>query len=221
MYYFSELALTLNAWEAGTAPTDSRLRPDQIRQLLLPLGDRTKEEVRALARALGLPPADRPDSMEICFIPDGDYAAWIEARGKTPPPGEFLLDGVPAGTHRGIHHYTVGQRKHFGTGFGKRVYVSEIRPETNQVCLSSDDAAVWRTTFSVRDIQWQIPAPAEPFACSVRVRHSRRDMPTGTVTPRGSGALVSFSSPVRAPTPGQAAAFYDGDRLLGGGFITK
>jgi len=198
-----------------------RLEPEQVRRLLLPLGPYTKAEVRALARALSLPPADRPDSMEICFIPDGDYAAWIEARGVTPPPGEFLLDGAPAGEHRGIHHYTVGQRKHFGVGFGKRVYVSEIRPESNEVCLSSDDGAVWRSAFAVRDVRWLIEPPAGPLACGVRVRHSRAPMPVGTVVRDGDGAVVFFPEPVRAPAPGQAAAFYQGDRLLGGGFIQK
>ena len=198
-----------------------RLEPEQLRRLLLPLGPYTKVQVREMARALALPPADKPDSMEICFIPDGDHAAWIESRGVIPPEGDFLLDGVPAARHRGIHHYTVGQRKHFGVGFGKRVYVSEIRPETNEVCLSSDDAAVWRNRFSVRDVHWLIPAPEVPLECGVRVRHSRAPLPVGTVAPEGSGAVVSFPAPVRAPAPGQTAAFYDVDRLLGGGFITK
>ncbi len=198
-----------------------RLEPEQIRRLLLPLGPYTKAQVREMARALALPPADRPDSMEICFIPDGDYAAWIERRGVVPPAGDFLLDGVPAARHRGIHHYTVGQRKHFGIGFGKRVYVSEIRPETNEVCLSSDDSALWRRTFSVRDVHWLIPAPEKSVECGVRIRHSRAALPLGTIVPEGDGAVVSFPAPVRAPAPGQTAAFYAGDRLLGGGFITK
>ncbi len=198
-----------------------RLEPEQLRRLLLPLGPCTKAQVREMARALALPPANRPDSMEICFIPDGDYAGWIESRGVVPPEGDFLLDGVPVARHRGIHHYTVGQRKHFGVGFGKRVYVSEIRPETNEVCLSSDDAAVWRKEFSVRDVHWLIPPPEESLECGVRVRHSRAALPVGTVTPEDGGAIVSFPDPVRAPAPGQTAAFYDGDRLLGGGFIVK
>ena len=198
-----------------------RLEHEQIRRLLLPLGPYTKAQVREMARSLALPPADKPDSMEICFIPDGDHAAWIERRGVIPPEGDFLLDGVSVARHRGIHHYTVGQRKHFGVGFGKRVYVSEIRPETNQVCLSSDDAAVWRDRFSVRDIHWLIPAPEQSLDCGVRIRHSRAPLPVGTVVLAGTGAEVIFPAPVRAPAPGQTAAFYDGERLLGGGFITK
>ena len=121
-----------------------RLTPDEVNALLLPLAPYKKTEVRTLAEELGLPVAHKPDSMDICFIPDGDYAAWIERRGITPPPGDFVLDGKAVGKHRGIHHYTVGQRRHFGIGFGKRVYVSDIFPETNEFRLSSDDAAVWR-----------------------------------------------------------------------------
>lgn len=197
-----------------------RLTPDEVNALLLPLAPYKKTEVRALAEKLGLPVAHKPDSMDICFIPDGDYAAWIEHRGITPPPGDFVLDGKAVGKHRGIHHYTVGQRRHFGVGFGKRVYVSDICPETNEVRLSSDDAAVWRESFRVRGANWLVPPEGE-IVCGVRIRHSRRELPTGTVTPDGDGAIVRFPAPVRAPTPGQTAAFYDGDRLLGGGFIVK
>jgi len=198
-----------------------RLEPEQIQRLLLPLGPYTKYEVRRIARSLGLPPADKPDSMEICFIPDGDHAGWIEKRGVVPPEGDFVLDGVKAARHRGIHRYTVGQRKHFGVGFGKRVYVSEIRPDTNEVFLSSEESTLWQKEFSVRDVHWLIPAPTEPLECAVRIRHSRAPMPVGTVTPAGSDARVVFSAPVRAPAPGQTAAFYRGDRLLGGGFIKR
>ena len=197
-----------------------RLTSEEVNALLLPLAPYKKAEVRALAEALGLPVAHKPDSMDICFIPDGDYAAWIERRGVTPPPGRFILDGRDAGEHRGIHHYTVGQRKHFGVSFGKRVYVSGISPETNEVFLSSDDAAVWRESFRVHDVNWLVPPPDE-LVCAVRIRHTRSALPVGTVRRCGSGAVVTFSDPVRAPAPGQTAAFYDGDRLLGGGFIAK
>ena len=197
-----------------------RLTPDEVGALLLPLAPYKKTEVRALAERLGLPAAHKADSMDICFIPDGDYAAWIEERGVIPPQGDFILDGKPVGKHCGIHHYTIGQRKHFGVGFGKRVYVSGICPETNEVFLSSDDAAVWRSEFPVRDVNWLVP-PEGAVRCGVRIRHSRDELPVGEVTPDGTGALLRFSSPVRAPTPGQTAAFYDGDRLLGGGFIVK
>ena len=198
-----------------------RLEKAQIQRLLLPLGPYEKTQVRELARELTLPPADKPDSMDICFIPDGDYAAWIEERGIRPPEGYFILDGKPVGLHKGIHHYTVGQRKHFGVGFGRKVYVSEIRPETNEVCLSSDESQVYRTIFPVRELHWLVDKPEGPIECGVRVRHSRSELPIGILTPEGNGAVVAFAEPIRAPTPGQTAAFYSGDRLLGGGFIAK
>ena len=198
-----------------------RLERSQLDRLLLPLGPYEKTRVREMAREMALPPADKPDSMEICFIPDGDYAAWIERRGVRPPEGDFLLDGRPAGRHRGIHHYTLGQRKHLGVGFGRRVYVSEIRPETNEVCLSSDESQVFRCSFHVRDLHWLIDPPEGPLSCGVRVRHSRGELPIGTVTRQGKNASVAFDAPIRAPTPGQTAAFYAGARLLGGGFRAK
>lgn len=183
-----------------------RLTPDEVNALRLPLAPYKKTEVRALAEELKLPAAHKPDSMDICFIPDGDYAAWIEARGITPPPGDFVLDSKPSGKHRGIHHYTVGQRRHFGVGFGKRVYVSDICPETNEVRLSSDDAAVWRESFRVRDVNWLV-VPEGEIECGVRIRHSRRELPIGTVTPDEDGALIDFPRPVRAPTPARPPLF--------------
>mgnify|MGYP000190943299 CR=1 FL=1 len=157
-----------------------RLTPDEVNALLLPLAPYKKTEVRALAEELGLPVAHKPDSMDICFIPDDDYAAWIERRGITPPPGDFVLDGKAVGKHRGIHHYTVGQRRHFGVGFGKRVYVSDICPETNEVRLSSDDAAVWRESFRVRDVNWLVPPEGE-IVCGVRIRN--RPLPCAGTRP--------------------------------------
>ncbi len=196
-----------------------RLPRSLLPRLLLPLGGYAKPQVRALAREWGLSAASRPDSMEICFIPGGDYAAWIEGRGAAPPPGDFLYEGRMIGRHRGIHHYTVGQRRHFGVYVGHRVYVSEIRPDTNEVVLRDGDE-VFSDTLRVGEVNWLTKRPAGPFACAVRVRHSRREQPGAIVTPLpDGGAEVVFESPARAPAPGQSAAFYDGDRLLGGGFI--
>lgn len=197
-----------------------RLTKEQISRLLLPLGPYAKSEVRTMAAEMDLPVANKPDSMEICFIPDKDYAAYIEKRGVVPPPGDFILDGKAAAKHKGIHHYTVGQRKHFGIGFGKRVYVTAIDPETNRVYLS-DDEDVWSDTVPVRDVHWLIPYPTKDVECTVRIRHSRKELPPALLSPDGNGVLVRFPEPVRAPTPGQTAAFYQGNRLIGGGFIAK
>ena len=196
-----------------------RLTREQVSRLVLPLGSLHKDAVRTLARERALPVAETPDSMEICFIPDRDYAGYIERRGAAPPPGHFVYEGRVIGAHRGIHHYTVGQRRHFGVYVGHRVYVSEIRPDTNEVILSEGDE-VFADAVRVRDANWLIEPPAGALRATVRVRHTRRDEPAATVTPLpDGGAAIAFDTPVRAPAAGQSAAFYDGDRLLGGGFI--
>lgn len=194
-----------------------RITREQLSRLVLPLGNYRKTEVRALAESLDLPAANKPDSMEICFIPDGDHAAWIEKRGEAPPPGNLIYHGEIIGTHGGIHRYTLGQRRGLGFAAGKRVYVSEIRPDTNEVVLA-DGEGLFTENLRARDMNWLICPPGKPFSCEVRVRHSRAAFPA-TAEPDGGKVTISFIDPVRAPTPGQSAVLYDGDRLLGGGFI--
>ena len=192
-----------------------RLTQEQVRRLILPLGSYEKAQVREIAAEHGLSAAQRPDSMEICFIPDRDYAAYIERRGITPPPGSFLLDGQVVGKHRGIHHYTLGQRRRLGIALGERVYVSGIDPDANTVTLSrGDELRVSR--IRVRDIVWLHPPAELPLHCDARIRHSRTLEKDAELSADG---ILHFSTPVRAPTPGQAAAFYSGEELLGGGFI--
>jgi len=194
-----------------------RLTPKQVARLVLPLGELEKGQVRALAEGIGLPVAGKPDSMEICFIPDGDYAGFIERRGVVPPEGNFVdAEGNVLGRHRGIHRYTVGQRRGLGIAVGRRVFVSEIRPEANEVVLSDGDVLMTDRIFA-EDVNW-ISTRTEPFYADVKVRHSKVQTPA-TVTPSGGGADIAFRLPVRAPTPGQSAAFYVGDELIGGGFI--
>lgn len=207
----------------GQFPNDQsymlcRLSREQAARLVAPLGLLRKEQVRALALELGIPAAKKPDSMEICFIPDGDYAAWLDRRGTPPPPGDFLYHGQVVGRHRGIHHYTLGQRRGFGVSAGHRVYVSEIRPDTNEVVLSDGDG-VWAPSLRAGNVNWLITPPEAPFRCDVRVRHSRAAFPARVVPGADGGAEVLFDAPIRAPTPGQSAVFYAGERLLGGGFI--
>ncbi len=194
-----------------------RLRREQAERLLAPLGGYEKAGVRALAADRGLPAAKKPDSMEICFIPDGDYAAWIERRGDVPPPGDFIYRGAAVGRHRGIHRYTLGQRRGLAFAAGRRVYVSEICPRSNQVVLSDGDG-LYAGGITLRDMSWLVDPPAATFPASVRVRHSRAEYPA-LVSPRGDGADLELLSPVRAPAAGQSAALYDGPLLLGGGFI--
>ena len=197
-----------------------RVTREQAERLVLPLGSFEKNEVRDMAEGMGIPVAHKPDSMEICFIPDNDYAAWLEKRGVCPPEGDFILNGRPVGRHQGIHRYTVGQRRGFGVAYERRLYVSKLDAEKNQVILS-----VWEDLFTrkvrAENMNWLISEPREPFRAKIRVRHTRWENPMCTVTPDGNGGItVETDDDLRAPAPGQSAVLYDGERLLGGGFIT-
>jgi tRNA-specific 2-thiouridylase len=194
-----------------------RIKPRQLARLLLPLGEYSKNQVRALAHEFLVPAAEKPASMEICFIPDKDYAAYIEKRGVYPPEGNFVDErGRVLGRHRGIHRYTIGQRRGLNFSAGKRVYVSEIRPETNEVVLSEGEALM-TGSMKVHDINWLIPQEGD-FSAEVRVRHSKTQT-QALISPKGNSAEVFFKRPVRAPTSGQTAVFYKDDLVLGGGFI--
>ena len=196
-----------------------RLRREQVARVVLPLGRYEKKEVRALAEGFVLPAAHKPDSMEICFAPDKDYVNWIAQRRALPGPGDFVLHGEVVGRHEGIFRYTVGQRKS-GLIDGRKVYVSRIDPVHNTVEL-----ALWEELFkrevTARDFNWLIDVPQAPIRASVRVRHTKWEEPRCTVTAlSGGGVRIECDEPVRAPAPGQSAVLYDGERVLGGGFIT-
>lgn len=194
-----------------------RLTREQVSRLILPLGGYAKTQVRKLALELSLPVASKPDSMEICFIPNNDYASYIEKREAVLPEGNFVdRYGNVLGRHRGIYRYTVGQRRGLGLAAGRRVYVSKIQPETNEVVLSDGDM-LFSNTIQVRDINWLVPQIGE-FCADVRVRHSKEQTPA-RIIPSHIGAQVVFDKPVRAPTLGQTAVFYQGELLIGGGFI--
>ena len=197
-----------------------RLPREVLSRCLFPLGNtQGKDEVRAEAHGQALPIADKPDSMDICFVPDGDFAGWLEKRGVRLPEGDFVDEkGNALGRHRGIYHYTVGQRRGLGIAAEGRLFVHEIDVPGNRVVLSLRDPC--RDEIVVRHINWCAPEYAAngPFACAVRVRYSK-NAAEATVFPEGDGAHVAFASPVRAPAAGQAAVFYDGDIVIGGGFI--
>ncbi len=195
----------------------SRLKKEQVERLVLPLGDYNKDEVRELAESFNLPVAHKPASMEICFIPDQDYGAYIEKRGVVPPEGNYVDEsGKVLGRHKGIHRYTIGQRRGLNISAGKRIFVSAIRPETNEVVLS-DGEELFTEKISVRNVNWLIPKTGE-FKADVRVRHSKVST-AASVIPIGTDAEVIFDEPVRAPTKGQTAVFYVGEEVIGGGFI--
>ncbi len=157
--------------------------------------------------------------MEICFIPDKDYIGWISRRTDMPGAGKFILHGEVIGEHDGICRYTVGQRRP-GLVDGRKVYISRIDATTNTIEL-----ALWEELFKTevwaRDFNWLIDEPREPIRASVRVRHTKWENPPCTATVEDGLVHIVCDEPVRAPAAGQSAVLYDGDRLLGGGFIVQ
>ncbi len=196
------------------------LAQDQLARAVFPVGHLNKDEVRRIAAERALPTADKPESQEICFVPDGDYAGFVErAAGAEDRSGPIVdRDGRTVGSHEGVHRYTVGQRKGLGSGRRAR-YVLAVVPATRTVVVG-EDADLARGAFEVAAVNWlSIPEPAGPIRGAVQIRH-RHDAAAATVTPLPGGrAAVSFDVPQRAVTPGQAAVFYDGDICLGGGWI--
>lgn len=197
-----------------------RLPREILARCIFPLGEaENKEAVRGLAREREIPVAGKRDSMDVCFIPDGDWCGWLEKRGVCLPVGNFVDEnGNVLGRHKGIHHYTVGQRKGLGVAASGRLFVHALRPETGEVVLSLED--VFRKEIFVRNINYCAPEYAAhgAFACQVRVRYAKH-ADKATLYPQGTDARVVFEAPVRAPAAGQAAVFYDGEIVIGGGFI--
>lgn len=197
------------------------LTQKQLSHTLMPVGAYTKEEIRTFAKQLGLLVAKKPDSQEICFVPDKDYARFIEEHAKVKiPEGNFVwTDGSVIGRHKGITHYTIGQRKGLGLSMGRPVVVTEIRSETNEVVIGETTDVFCRTLYADR-LNWmatEAPTGEQRFLAKIRYNHG--------------GALCSvrmfgdkrvectFDEPVRAVTPGQAVVFYHGEYVAGGGTI--
>lgn len=197
-----------------------RLPREVLSRCIFPLGEaKSKQETRAYAAEHNIPSAEKKDSMDLCFIPDGDWCGWLEQHGVHLPEGNFVDEnGNILGRHRGIHCYTVGQRKGLGVSASGRLFVTELRPETNEVVLSLTDPL--RDTLTAGQMHYCAPEYAEngPFACKVRVRFSQRAN-RAVVYPNGDSVRIVFEQDVRAPAPGQAAVLYDGDIVIGGGFI--
>ena len=201
---------------------------DALPHVVFPLGGMTKEEVRAHAKRLGLPNCDKPESQEICFVPDGDYAAFVARRAPGAPSamiGEIVdkEDGRVLGTHDGVHRFTVGQRRGIGVsaGDGQARYVVSVDALTRRVTVGPPEA-LEKGAIDVADVTWAGAAPSGPVRAAVQIRHRHTPVPaTIAVDGRSGGgrARITFDAPERAPAPGQAAVFYDGEILLGGGFI--
>lgn len=199
------------------------LTQSQLAHTLMPVGEYTKEEVRAIAEKIGLRTASKPDSQEICFIPDHDYGRFIEEdTGKKLPAGNFVTaDGHILGQHKGIIHYTVGQRKGLNLAMGHPVFVTEIRPETNEVVIGEAED-VFTDRLVCENLNFMAFADlTEPRRVTAKIRYSHAGAPA-TVRRIGADRIECvFDSPVRAVTPGQAAVFYDGELVACGGEIVK
>lgn len=203
------------------------LTQEQLARTMFPLGGYTKSQVRQLARELGVPVADKSDSQEICFVPNGDYAAFIDAyfaeQGipRSRAHGEIATrDGKVLGRHEGVHRFTIGQRKGLGVATGEPLYVIATDPASRRVVVGRGEELL-SARLCAREVNWvSMAPPARPVRAKVRIRN--KHLPAwATVTPLEDGRRVEvlFDEPQRAITPGQGAVFYDGDLVLGGGWI--
>lgn len=218
------------------------LTQEQLAHAAFPLGNLSKQAVREMARSSRLPVAEKPESQEICFVPSGNYTNFIEAyrrensersRAGTQENGQpstssdakneagelVTTSGQVVGTHSGIQKFTVGQRRGLGIAAPRPLYVLQIEPETKRVTVG-EEKELWRDSLEVRDVNWiAFPNLAAPMEATVKIRY-RHDPAPAWIEPTGPASVrVSFHAPQRAVTPGQAAVFYRGDEVLGGGWI--
>ena len=201
------------------------LTQEQLSRLLMPLGSYSKDEIRDMARKMGLSVSDKPDSMEICFIPDHDYARFIEEyTGEKMPEGDFIsTSGKILGKHKGITHYTVGQRKGLGIAFGEPKFVKEIKTETNQVVLA-DNAELFTDRLECTDVNFMSISEAEAvrgLSGIAKIRYSHKGERCSIIDFADGRLTIGFESPVRAATPGQAVVMYDdcGHVMCGGTIV--
>lgn len=196
------------------------LSQHQLSHAMFPLAPYSKPEIRAMAAKAGLPVAQRPDSQEICFVPDGNYGDFLRRFGVLPKQGRFIdSNGAVLGQHRGISYYTIGQRKGLGLSFGKPMYVTKIDAASGDITLGPEGSQ-YSPSAVVERVNW-IPweRPPQMLRAQVKVRYQAPPAPA-QITPLPDGrALVEFDQPQRAVAPGQSAVFYDGDLVLGGGII--
>lgn len=199
------------------------LTQEQLAHVLFPLGGMTKAEVRRIAEENGLINAAKPDSQDICFVPDGDYAAFIErTTGRKSPAGDVInADGKVVGRHDGLINYTIGQRKGLGIAFGKPTYVTGKNAAENTLVVGSEQELMKKSLIA-DDLNWiSVPELTEPIICKAKTRYRMTEQPC-VVYPEPDGSVyVEFSEPQRAITPGQRVVFYDGDIVIGGGVIVE
>lgn len=201
----------------------SGLNQQQLAHILFPLGELTKAEVRAIAQQQGFLTARKRDSQDICFVPDGDYAAFLrQYTGKDYPEGNYLdLKGKVVGKHKGAVCYTRGQRKGLGLAMGAPVYVCHKNMEKNTVTVGPNEA-LFSKVLRAKDWNWILfPALTEPMSVTAKIRHSQTELAAAVYPEENGFARVEFETPQRAITPGQSVVLYQGDLVVGGGIITE
>ncbi len=197
-----------------------QLSPEQLSHILMPLGDISKEEARAIAEEYDFTCKTAKESQDICFVPDGDYAAFLQRySGKPFGKGQYIdLEGKYLGDNMGHQCYTVGQRKGLGIALGRPQFVLSKDPVTNKVVLG-DEEHLFKTRVYINNVNLQAEVPGEEFTCTAKLRYSARDSECRVIITGEKEAVLEFSEPQRAPSPGQSAVLYDGEYLLGGGKI--
>jgi tRNA-specific 2-thiouridylase len=190
----------------------------ELAKTLFPVGAYSKPRIRELAHEMGLQLADKPDSVDICFVPDGDYKSFVRKRLPQTSGAMRDADGTQIGEHDGVAGFTIGQRKGLGVAVGEKRFVTGIDPDLNIITIGREQD-LFATTLLAENVNWLGGAPDEAIRADVKIRYRTAPAPA-TVTPLPDcGARVDFDAPQRAITPGQAAVFYDGDEVLGGGAI--
>ncbi len=196
------------------------LNQHQLSHLLLPLGGISKAEVRNETQAAGLISADRPDSQDICFVPDGDYATFIEKTdGFKSQKGDYVdINSKVLGPHEGVIHYTIGQRKGLGIALGKPQFVIDKNPETNRVILGDEEHLFKKQVYIENTNFIPFDSLFKEMQVTAKLRYRHKEQPA-VIYPYKDGVMIEFETPQRAPSPGQAAVFYNDDTVVGGGII--
>lgn len=192
-----------------------------LSKVIFPLeGYTRKEEIRKIAEEANLPIAKKPDSQDICFIPDGDYAKFLEKMGQVAKPGKIVTrNGKVLGTHQGLHHYTIGQRRGLGIANPVPLFVLDFNQEKNELIVG-EEAELYQDTFTINDTNWLMEAVPEQFEATVKIRYHAKEAPCIVMYQEGK-VMVKMQEPQRGITPGQSAVFYQGDRVIGGGKIER
>ncbi|MGN0244180.1 MAG: tRNA 2-thiouridine(34) synthase MnmA [Lachnospiraceae bacterium] len=199
------------------------LTQEQLAHTLMPVGEYEKDEIRAIAADIGLMVANKPDSQDICFVPDGDYAEVVEnLTGEPARPGNFVdMQGNVLGQHKGLIHYTIGQRKGLGIALGRRAFVCDLRLDTNEVVIGENEELFTDVLYADHCNFMMIERLEQPMRVIAKIRYNHKGAPCTIEMADEDVVKVSFEEPQRAITPGQAVVFYDGDYVLGGATIMR